>query len=85
MSAQLIEAEAVVLYEVPSKETAKKLEILKPDVIMEAISVELKLMAKLEKDIQNLACKIAEKKKEIVKHKNVIRALGTAQKLKAGN
>lgn len=61
---------------------SSKLEVLKPDVIVEAISVELKLIEKLENDITNLACKIADKKRAIKKCREVIKTLEKAKNIK---
>jgi hypothetical protein len=74
-----IEAEVTETKLVPVEEQKPKLEVLKPDVITEAISVELKFIEKLEKDIQNLACKIADKKAAIKKCQEVIKTLRKAK------
>ena len=77
-----IDIEAEVTSIVPHQPPKPKLEVLKPDVIVEAISVELKLIQKLEQDIVNLACKIADKKRAIRKCREIIKTLEKAKNIK---
>jgi predicted component of type VI protein secretion system len=77
-----IEVEAEVTSIVPQEQPKPRLEVFKPDVIVEAISVELKLIQKLEQDITNLASKIADKKRAIKKCREIIKTLEKAKKLK---
>lgn len=60
----------------------KKLQVLKPDVITEAISVELKNIEMIEKQIREYESKIKKKREEITKCKTIIRQLERAKKIK---
>lgn len=61
-----------------------KMEILKPDVIEEAISVELKLIESIEKEIESLKEKIKSKQAKIKNVRSTISHLQKAKQAKTG-